>query len=135
MEASVSADDRTLEPGEWTNVTYRLENRGDATFVYQHPGCPPARVGGAAEGPGPDVDLYAYRDESRAGTCMIRNVSIAPGEAVSATVNWNGRQEADPPDPHGGDRVPAGTYTVTVELVRSDPGPVHPADVTVEVRD
>lgn len=134
MVPEATVDDPTLEPGSWVNVTYRLENQGDAPYTYQHPGCPPAVVDGRAQGPGPTVELYEYRDSAEAGTCMIRNVTVAPGEAVEGTVNWNGHQDDDPPDPHRGDRVPAGDHTVTVELARADGGLGFPANVTVEVQ-
>lgn len=134
LEASASVDDATLEPGEWVNVTYHLTNRGEADYTYKHPGCPPARVDATARGPGPAVELYRYRNDSLAGTCMIRNVTVEAGETLSGTVNWNGRADGDAPDPHDGSRVPAGTYTVTAELVRADDGPTFPANVTVEVR-
>jgi hypothetical protein len=133
MEASASVDDAQLEPGEWVNVTYRLENTGDEDYTYQHPGCPPARLQGIASGPAPAVDIYRYRDEAQAGPCMIRNVTVEAGSSVNGTVNWNGHLQEDAPDPHGGERASEGTYTLTVEIVRSDDGPVFPAEVTVEV--
>lgn len=134
MAANATVDDPTLEPGSWVNVSYRLENRGDAPYEYKHPGCPPAPVAADARVDGDDVKLYEYRNESRAGTCAIQNVTVAPGEAVTGVVNWNGRTRADPPNPHGGDRVAAGTYDVTVRLARADDGPGFPANVTVEVQ-
>lgn len=135
MASQATVDATTLEPGQWVNVTYEVENQGDAPYTYRHPGCPPAPVVADADGPGGTVALYQYREESQAGTCMVREVTVDPGGTVEGTVNWNGHRTEEAPDPHGGERLPAGDYQVTVELSRADDGPGFPADVTVTLEE
>lgn len=133
LAVDVTADEEVLEPGAVLNLTYRLENVGNRSYSYEHPGCPPARVDAYARTPDGRTWLYTYRNGTVHGACALRTVTLGPGEALEETVQWNGRSTPDRPDPHEGDRV-TGNRTLEASLVRADDGPVFPGSVTVQVQ-
>lgn len=133
IELSLEADEATLAPGEHLNLTVTVENVGEEPYRYQHPGCPPEPITAEVSGTEGPVQLYPYGQEPMFGACAVRNVTLEPGQQVTVTLNWNGRTQSAQPDPHTGQRLAAGTYTITAELARADGGPTFQHTVTVDL--
>lgn len=135
IELSVELSDDTLAPGEVANLTFTVKNTGEEPYEYQHPGCPPEPIR-AEVGPGEEeIRLYPYGTEPAYGACAVRNVSLEPGEQLRTTFHWNGHAEPAQPDPHGGERLSPGEYTLRAELARADGGQTFAVERTVTLEE
>ncbi len=116
-----------------------IDENGRATFdvtltleeplTYTHPGCGPDLFSARVQH-GEGIPLGEYGREPMFGPCVIREMTL-PAGTHTATFHWNGNDGLmDGANPHGGKRVPAGSYDVRVEL-RGDSGKFIGAKVTV----
>ena len=108
------------------DVTFTLEK----PLTYTHPGCGPDLFSATVE-IGDGIHLGEYGASPMFGTCAVREQTL-PAGSHTATFHWNGHEGTmDDGAPHDGDRVPAGTYDVVIEL-RGDAD--KSTTVQVEVR-